>query len=56
MVGKSVDADFSIGATSSGAIGIFSEILTLDLGSKCRFRFRCFRWLSIYRIDVVGAR
>jgi hypothetical protein len=58
VLGKSVDSNFGVRATSPGTIGILSEIPALDLGGERRFRFGnrlliCL--LSVSSIDVVGA-
>jgi hypothetical protein len=54
VVGKSVAANFGVGTTSPSAIGVFSEIFTLDLGSECNFSFGHVCLLSVCSIDVVS--
>jgi hypothetical protein len=39
VLGKSVDSNFGVRATSPGTIGILSEIPALDLGGERRFSF-----------------
>jgi hypothetical protein len=59
VLGKSVDSNFGVRATSPGTIGILSVIPALDLVGERRFRFGHNRLLicllSVGRIDVVGA-
>ena len=53
VVGKSVSANFGVGTTRPRAIGIFSEIFTLNLGGESRFCFGYICLLSVCR-DAVG--